>query len=264
MVPVLSSRITSTSPDASTARPLIARTLNRATRSMPAMPIAESSPPIVVGMRHTSSATRATVSTVAPGVVPERAQGDRRHQEDDRQAGEQDRERDLVGRALALGAFDERDHAVEERLAGIGGDEDHQAIADERGAAGDRAPDVGPGLLEDGRRLAGDRRLVDEADALDHVAVAGDRLAFLDDDDVALAELGRADRLERAVGQAPMGDRLGAGPAQGGGLGPTARLGDGLGVGREQDREPQPDGDLDLEASRGPASGWSPSRWRAR
>ena len=67
IVPVLSSRMTSTSPDASTARPLIASTLKRATRSMPAMPMADSRPPIVVGMRQTSSATRATVSTVVPG-----------------------------------------------------------------------------------------------------------------------------------------------------------------------------------------------------
>ncbi len=70
MVPVLSRRITSTSPDASTARPLIASTLNRATRSMPAMPIADSRPPIVVGMRQTSSAIRATVSTVVPAYKP--------------------------------------------------------------------------------------------------------------------------------------------------------------------------------------------------
>ncbi len=52
IVPVLSSRMTSTSPDASTARPLMASTLKRATRSMPAMPIAESSPPMVVGIRQ--------------------------------------------------------------------------------------------------------------------------------------------------------------------------------------------------------------------
>ncbi len=70
MVPVLSRRMTSTSPDASTARPLIARTLNRATRSMPAMPIAERSPPIVVGMRQTRRATRATVSRIVPANWP--------------------------------------------------------------------------------------------------------------------------------------------------------------------------------------------------
>ena len=90
------------------------------------------------------------------------------------------------------------------------------------------------------------------------VAVAGDRLARLDDDDVALAELGRADVLERPVGPAPMGGRLGARLAQGRGLGATAGLGDGLGVGGEQDREPEPDRDLDLEAE---TAGRGSTRW---
>ena len=67
MVPVLSSSSVSTSPAASTARPLIASTFLRSSRSMPAMPMAESSPPIVVGIRHTSSATM----TVAPSRMPE-------------------------------------------------------------------------------------------------------------------------------------------------------------------------------------------------
>ena len=55
IVPVLSSRSTSTSPAASTALPLIASTLCCTIRSMPAMPMALSSPPIVVGIRQTSS-----------------------------------------------------------------------------------------------------------------------------------------------------------------------------------------------------------------
>ncbi len=41
-------------------------TFARTMRSMPAMPIADSSPPIVVGIRHTSSATSTTIDTVAP------------------------------------------------------------------------------------------------------------------------------------------------------------------------------------------------------
>ena len=57
MVPVLSSRSVSTSPAASTARPLMGITFLRIRRSMPAMPIAESRPPMVVGMRQTSRAT---------------------------------------------------------------------------------------------------------------------------------------------------------------------------------------------------------------
>ncbi len=58
IVPVLSSNSVSTSPAASTARPLMAKTLRCITRSIPAMPIAESKPPIVVGMRQTSNAIR--------------------------------------------------------------------------------------------------------------------------------------------------------------------------------------------------------------
>ena len=49
----------------------------------------------------------------------ERLQRDDGDQEHDRQAGEQDVERDLVRRLLPLGAFDERDHAIEEGLAGV-------------------------------------------------------------------------------------------------------------------------------------------------
>ena len=56
IVPVLSSSSVDTSPAASTARPDIAMTLCWTSRSMPAMPIADSKPPIVVGIRQTSSA----------------------------------------------------------------------------------------------------------------------------------------------------------------------------------------------------------------
>ena len=65
IVPVLSSRRMSTSPAASTARPLVAITLAWIIRSMPAIPIADRSPPIVVGIRHTRSATRTVSVTVA-------------------------------------------------------------------------------------------------------------------------------------------------------------------------------------------------------
>ena len=55
----------------------------------------------------------------------------------------------------------------------------------------------------------------------------------------------------RAVGRPPMGGRLRAGLPEGRRLGPAARLGHGLGICGEEDREPQPDGDLDLEAQPG-------------
>ena len=67
MVPVLSSSSVFTSPAASTARPDMASTLCCTSRSMPAMPIADSSAPIVVGIRQTSSAT----STIRVCSAPE-------------------------------------------------------------------------------------------------------------------------------------------------------------------------------------------------
>src|SRR4249920_462787 len=145
MVPVLSSRMTSTSPEASTARPLIASTLKRATRSIPAMPMADRRPPIVVGMRHTSRAVRATVSTVVPAYSPN-------------------------GRSVTVAIRNTIDSPAS-RIAsaisfGVRCDADHEPVADEGRTAGDRAPDVRAGLLEDGRGLAGDRGLVDEADTL--------------------------------------------------------------------------------------------------
>ena len=66
IVPVLSSSSTSTSPEASTARPESASTLRRTSRSMPAIPIADSSAPIVVGISATSSA----ISVVSEIGVP--------------------------------------------------------------------------------------------------------------------------------------------------------------------------------------------------
>jgi hypothetical protein len=68
IVPVLSSSSTSTSPAASTARPETAITLAWIMRSMPAMPIAESKPPMVVGIRQTSSAT-STVTVIGIAVA---------------------------------------------------------------------------------------------------------------------------------------------------------------------------------------------------
>ncbi len=62
----------------------------------------------------------------------ERLQRDDREQEDDREPGEQDVERDLVRRLLAFRALDERDHPVEEALAGYGGDTHHDLVGETR------------------------------------------------------------------------------------------------------------------------------------
>ena len=183
MVPVLSSSSVAQSPAASTARPDMASTLRCTRRSMPAMPMADSSAPIVVGIRHTSRATSDDDVLLGARVDGERLQRDRRQQEDDREAGQQDVEGDLVGRLLPAGPLDQGDHPVEERLARPGGDPHDDLVGQHPGAAGDRRA-VAARLADDRRRLAGDGRLVDRGDALDDLAVGRDHLAGRDDHDV--------------------------------------------------------------------------------
>ena len=122
IVPVLSSSSTSTSPEASTARPDSASTLRRTRRSMPAIPIADSSAPIVVGISATSSAISVVSEIDVPANSAERTQRRHHDHEDQRQRREQDVQRDLVRRLAPRGALDQRDHAVQERLARLLGD----------------------------------------------------------------------------------------------------------------------------------------------
>ena len=178
----------------------------------------------------------------------ERLQRDDGEQEDDRQAGEQDVERDLVRRLLALGALDEGDHPVEEALTRLRRDLDDDLVGEDSRAAGDGRA-VAARLADHRSGLARDRGLVDAGDALDDGAVGGDHLARGDDDLVARAK-GRAGHvLERAVAP-PMRDRLRSRLAQLVRLRLTAPLGDRLGEVREEDGEPQPDRDEPGEEAR--------------
>ena len=115
-------------------------------------------------------------------------------------------------------------------------------------------PDVGARLLEHRRRLAGDGRLVDVGDALDHLAVAGDDVVGLDQHDVALAQLRRADDLgssRRAASSFGRASRLRV-RAQRVGLRLAARLGHRLGEVGEEHGEPEPERDLAGEAAAPP------------
>ena len=211
------------------------------------MPIADSSPPIVVGIRQTSSETSTNTRLRRAGVDRERLQRDDREQEDDRQAGEQDVQRDLVRRLLPLGALDERDHAIEERVTGIRRDADLDPVRQHSRAAGDGRP-IAAGLADDRRRFAGDRRLVHRRDAFDDLAVGRDELAGLDHDHVALAQGGCRDDVGEACRRQPVGNGFGPRPAQRVGLRLAAPFGHRFGEVREQHRQPEPERDLEFEA----------------
>ena len=143
---------------------------------------------MVVGIRHTS---RATMHCGGLSVRRSRCANGSRVTQASRKTSvkpdQQDVQRDLVGRLLAGGALDQRDHAVEERLAGLARDPHHDAVGQHLGAAGHRRA-VAAALADHRRRLAGDGRLVHRGDAFDDLAVAGDHLAGLDDHQVALAQ----------------------------------------------------------------------------
>ncbi len=119
MVPVLSSSSVSTSPAASTARPEVAMHVE-ADQAVHAGD-ADGREQAADGGRdqrdqqrhqHRDGENRA-------GIDGEARERDHRDQEDQRQARQQDRQRDLVRRLLPLGAFDQRDHAVDEGFAGL-------------------------------------------------------------------------------------------------------------------------------------------------
>ncbi len=194
IVPVLSSSSVSTSPAASTARPDIASTLCCTSRSMPGD--ADRRDEGADRRRHQADEQRDEHRDRhrRAGVLRERLQGDDDEQEDQRQDREQDVQRDLVRRLLAPGAFDERDHPVEEGLAGVRGDAHRDRVRQDARAGGDRRS-IAAGLADHRRRFAGDRRLVDAGDARDDLAVAGDQLAGVDADEVAGAQRGRGDRV---------------------------------------------------------------------
>ena len=193
MVPVLSRRRTSTSPAASTARPDMATTFAWLSRFIPAMPMAESRAPMVVGARQTSSAASTAMETTVPLPATSHAEAghrlkrDHHHEEDDGEAGQQDVERDLVGRLLALGPLDHGDHPVEEGLAGLGGHPDDQPVGEHPRAAGHGAA-VAAALPDDRGALAGDGALVHRGCSGDDLAVGRDQLAGLHQDDVAAAQ----------------------------------------------------------------------------
>ena len=174
---------------------------------------------------------------------------DRREHEDDGQAGQQDVERDLVRRLLPLGALDQPDHAVEEGRARGRGDAHADPVGQHLRAAG-HGRAVAAGFADDRRRFAGDRGLVDRRDALDHLAVGGNGVAGLDQHDVADLEAGARQRACSPAVRAgqQLGLRLGALAAQRIGLRLAAAFGDRLREVGEQDREPEPDDDLEREA----------------
>ena len=194
IVPVLSSSSTSTSPAASTARPEVAMTFACSMRLIPATPIAESNPPMVVGIRQTNRAIKrgdgdgGSEFRNLHAVERIRQQGGGGEQEYQGQRDQQDGERDLVRGLLALGILDHGDHAVDEGFARVDCDGDHDPIGQHAGAARDGGK-IAARLADHGCGLAGDCALVYGRGAFYDFAVCRDVVAGFDQDYVAFAKL---------------------------------------------------------------------------
>ena len=189
----------------------------------------------------------------AAGIGGEARDGHHRQHEDDGEAGQQDVQRQLVGRLLARSTLDQGDHAIEEARTLFGRDAHLDAVRQDLGAAGDGRA-VAARLADDGRRFAGDGRFVDGGHTLDDLAVTRDDVAGLDQDDLADLQRMGPHRLEDvAHAHQDLGDGFAAHTTQRVRLGLAAALGHRLGEGGEQHRHPQPGHDLDLEADAGRA-----------
>ena len=176
------------------------------------------------------------------GVGAERFERDDHEQENDREGGEQNRERNLVGCLLARRALDHCDHAIDEGVAGFGGDADDHTIAEHARATGHGAT-VAAVFTHDGGGFAGDDGLIDGGDALDDIAVGRDHVTGFADDEVAFDEIGGGDFFLAGAGETA-GEGQRAGSLESIGLRLAATFGDGFGEVREQDGEEQPQGDL--------------------
>ncbi len=169
-------------------------------------------------------------------ILREGIQAHAHQHKDDGEPREQDAERDLVGGFLTLRAFHQRDHAIEEGLARVGGDLHLDPVRDDGGAAGDRAA-IAAALANDRRRFSGDGGLVHGRNAFNHLAVARDDFAGANQHYIAAAQFGGGNHALLAVlEEARMG--FGARLTEIVGLRLAAPFRHRFGKVREADREP--------------------------
>ncbi|MCY1403944.1 hypothetical protein D9M71_191400 [compost metagenome] len=179
----------------------------------------------------------------AVGEVSERLQGDDHQQEDQGQADQQDVERHFVRGFLAFGAFDQGDHAVQGRLARVGGDPHQQPVGHQPCIAGNGRA-VAAGLTNHRCRLTGNRRFVDRCDTFEHFAVTGDHLPGFDTHHITFAQAGGRHYLKGAIAGFAPGAQAFATGLEAVGTGLATTFGQGFGEVGEQHGEPQPHGNL--------------------
>ena len=112
-------------------------TLKRISRSIPAMPMPRAGRRSSSDQRDEQRDEHDDVNN-RPGIAGEAPERHDRDQEDQRHAGEQDRQRQFVRRLLAFGALDQGDHAVDEGRAGRGDHAHLDPVGQRRSCPGHR------------------------------------------------------------------------------------------------------------------------------
>jgi hypothetical protein len=147
-----------------------------------------------------------------------------------------------ASRMLSAISFDHGDHAIDERLARVGGGAHDEPVGQHARSAGDGAP-VAAALTDHGRALAGDGALVHRRHALDDLAVARQQVTRAHQHHVTLPQHGRGHdgdaQVVLGIEQLARHD-VGTRPPQRVGLRLAASLRHRLGEVCEQHREPQP------------------------
>ena len=215
---------------------------------MPAMPMAESSAPIVVGIRQTSSETStmpvmpfasSAVVSGRPGcpALAKIASGCSVTVASRKMIVS---EASRMFSAISFGVFCRLAPSTSAIIRSMKLSPGRWVISttmrsrQHPGAAGDRVA-VAAALADHRRALAGDRRLVHAGDALDDVPVTGDDVAGLAARPGRPAAAAAPARAPRRRADEAAGHGVGLGPAQRGGLGLAAALGHRLGQVGEQD-----------------------------
>ncbi len=118
-------------------------TLDAIMRLMPATPMADNKPPMVVGMRQTSSATSTVIVTGAPSLATATLNSENGNKVAVASKNTRVKAISRIVSAISFGVFcrlapfDHGDHAIDEGFAGIHGNAHHQPVRQHARAAGD-------------------------------------------------------------------------------------------------------------------------------
>ena len=174
---------------------------------MPAMPMAESKPPMVVGIRQTSSATSTVIviGVPCPATLTLNSEYGNSVAQTTRKMMVKAASRILS--AISLGVFCRLAPSTmsiirsRKPLAGVGGDADDQPVGEDARAAGHGAA-VAAAFADDGRAFARDGALVHRRDAFDDLAVCRDDVAGFHQEQITLAQQRRWHQLHVGVAAA--------------------------------------------------------------